>query len=354
MTPEQGDATGQVVPADTQESNSKVVLRAEELAFGGSHPVSSRLIDARQLISELTDIVVDIEAKVESLGEESVFGRMEDMLSQIQSIRTFLSCSEEMNLKNFFQEKLLPYTIESEFCNYSYRKPRGYAGDFGAMELIWKGRTEPQKYRYCGTSTRGRLINAFTLDSANCRANEYRVHFLNSVLARYTGASVASVGCGSAIELNLMSASFGNQTSVTLFDQDKDALHLAESRLTGGFAEIKAIPGNILKNIFSIEMKAYDCIYSSGLFDYFEMKSAQKLIEKLWGALKSGGTLCVTNAHPDNPTRLWMEYVGEWNLVYKNLYEMVSLIEDTPALSEVKVVKDPFSVYQYLLIEKRQ
>ncbi|NBV83732.1 acyl-CoA thioesterase [bacterium] len=38
MTPEQGDATGQVVPADTQESSSKVVLRAEELAFVRRQP----------------------------------------------------------------------------------------------------------------------------------------------------------------------------------------------------------------------------------------------------------------------------------------------------------------------------
>lgn len=96
----------------------------------------------------------------------------------------------------------------------------------------------------------------------------------------------------------------------------------------------------------------FDLIYSSGMFDYFDVASSKRLVRKLWDNVKPGGTLIVTNAHPDNPTKFWMEYVSEWFLEYKNENEMLSLAEEINDIEKVEIDIDPFGVYQYLKIRR--
>jgi extracellular factor (EF) 3-hydroxypalmitic acid methyl ester biosynthesis protein len=110
--------------------------------------------------------------------------------------------------------------------------------------------------------------------------------------------------------------------------------------------------GNVVRVLMKGGLPKFDLIYSSGMFDYFDVASSKRLVKKLWDNVNPGGTLIVTNAHPDNPTKFWMEYVSDWFLEYKTKEEMLSLVEEIGNVEKVEVEIDPFGVYQYLKIRR--
>lgn len=311
------------------------------------------LLQGYSKIETLKNELENLPETCRSSGEQTAFQKLDSSINQLSIIRNQLSSEEETQLKLYFNQLILPITNQSLFCSYAYSKPRGYAGDFWAMELIWRGRTQPDNNRYQGESPIGKLINAYTLDMHNCKANEYRIHKLKSIILSKAYTRIASVGCGSGIEIYESSQEKDLRAcEFHLFDQDSGALELLSNKIDGTLQNINFHQGNILKTILKLNDLNFDLIYSSGLFDYFSNESALRLANKLWANLASGGCLCITNAHTANPTKLWMEYATDWYLQDKNTQDMVSLIGKNQNINKIILEKDPFSVYQYLCIYK--
>jgi extracellular factor (EF) 3-hydroxypalmitic acid methyl ester biosynthesis protein len=61
-----------------------------------------------------------------------------------------------------------------------------------------------------------------------------------------------------------------------------------------------------------------DLIFCPGLFDYLHDEAAVEMIRCLFGQLASGGQLCVFQFAPHNPTRAYMEWLGNWYLTYRD------------------------------------
>jgi extracellular factor (EF) 3-hydroxypalmitic acid methyl ester biosynthesis protein len=55
----------------------------------------------------------------------------------------------------------------------------------------------------------------------------------------------------------------------------------------------------------------------SGLFDYLPDEAATAMLRLFWGCLAEGGVLMVGNFAPHNPTRAYMEWIGNWYLTYR-------------------------------------
>jgi hypothetical protein len=54
-----------------------------------------------------------------------------------------------------------------------------------------------------------------------------------------------------------------------------------------------------------------------GLFDYLPDESAIAMLWLFWERLAEGGVLLVWNFAPHNPTRAYMEWIGNWYLIYR-------------------------------------
>lgn len=66
-------------------------------------------------------------------------------------------------------------------------------------------------------------------------------------------------------------------------------------------------------------------IWSAGLFDYLDIKAAARLLKRMWNWTNKGGRVVIGNFHPENPTRNYMEWVGEWFLVHRTEDDMTEL-----------------------------
>jgi extracellular factor (EF) 3-hydroxypalmitic acid methyl ester biosynthesis protein len=71
----------------------------------------------------------------------------------------------------------------------------------------------------------------------------------------------------------------------------------------------------------------FDLVWSSGLFDYLNNKTFVFLARRLKELLSSSGLLVLGNFASQNPSRPYMELVGEWFLVHRTRQELLRLAE---------------------------
>ncbi|MBL9202714.1 MAG: class I SAM-dependent methyltransferase [Opitutaceae bacterium] len=302
---------------------------------------------------DFRDLLLHLPGLVEKSGEGAAFSALETALLGLHIRRQALSPDDDRREMGEFRGLLLPVIQQCTFCDHVFRKPLGYAGDYLSQEMIWFARTEGSERRYTGTTALGRLLSSLTFQMANCQANEARVRTL-AHRVRAAGRRLLSVGCGSCLELWHQPGLADRE--LVLLDQDGGALARAREKIDPAIRNVRFEQQNILKFALrgakDTRHAAFDFVYAFGPFDYFDQASAARLLRGLWSMVAPGGSLLVTNAHPGNPTRFWMEYGGDWFLRYKDAPAMRELAAGLPAVEQTDLSLDAQGVYQFLELKK--
>ncbi|MBN2443461.1 MAG: class I SAM-dependent methyltransferase [Spirochaetales bacterium] len=310
----------------------------------------------KKKILDLKEFILSAPHIVASEGEQKCYTLLSEKLKGISDLRSELRTEQEQKLMNEFRKELLPLTHKSYFCKYVYDKPRGYSGDFKTQEMIWLGLTDNVEHRYLGDSDLGKLISSLTFEMENPKANVARVKFLKEEICS-AGKRIASLGCGPCLELWDIQEEKVCNKRFFLLDQDDGALKRAMNKISVSSDNVIYVRDNILRFIIKNKkaklLGPRDFIYLFGLLDYFPVKSSKAIIEALWSSVAPGGKIVITNAHPENPTRLWMEYVGNWFLNYKNKEDLYDVAENLSKVDNIEYIFDNFNVYQYLKITKK-
>jgi extracellular factor (EF) 3-hydroxypalmitic acid methyl ester biosynthesis protein len=212
-------------------------------------------------------------------------------------------------------------------------KPRGYAGDFQLLNQLWEGT--------CSDHPLGRLFDRFFQSQAAVLAVRARVEQAASVIAADCLARdranyhVVSIGSGSGVDIEravqLLPPSHRARLKLTLLDLDEEALEHARGRLSR-----LVNPQQIVcrrENLFRLASLARcaslvdsaDFSLCIGLFDYLALEPASALLRLMWQGLASGGQLLVGNFSPHCPTRAYMEWLGNWYLLYRTPAELLEV-----------------------------
>jgi extracellular factor (EF) 3-hydroxypalmitic acid methyl ester biosynthesis protein len=241
------------------------------------------------------------------------------------------------------------------------RKPRGYAGDYRMLHWISTG--------YCCDHLLGRAFDRYFQCQAAPRAVRLRTeqaaaalaaHFLQTDAASY---HVASVGAGPADDicqaLALVPEDHRGRLRVTLLDLDPEALEFAVERVHA-FLPTGNIDG-VRENVCRLPRQARpekvlgtpDFLICLGLFDYLNDETAIAMLRLFWRQLNDGGVLMAGNFAPHNPTRAYMEWVGNWYLNYRTAEELERLgIEAGIPGEQVSVGSEPLGVDLVLTSQK--
>jgi len=299
---------------------------------------------------ELKRFLLDAPKLAREVGEDGYLALLQSHLDVIAHRRSGLDNTEDREEMARFRSHLLPTLLQSEFGRHCFTQPRGYPGDFITQEMIWLARTEGRGHRYQGNSEAGRIINSVTMNMDNPCANEERIYRLRDYIRANPGR-IASIGCGCGIEYWHEFAA--RIDSLFMLDMDQGALDRAREKMLPEYrAAADFCCDNVLKFILRLprseDFGQKKLIYSFGLLDYFDRKSARRIVHSLFRKVASGGLLVVTNAHPSSRTRVWMEYVGNWWLNYKAEHEMLELVDGLQGVAHVNLSKDSLGVYQYL------
>ena len=65
-----------------------------------------------------------------------------------------------------------------------------------------------------------------------------------------------------------------------------------------------------------------------------------------------GGLVLVSNVDASNPSRGWMEYVVDWNLIHRDAQQMAALLPGRVSKDAIRIVAEPTSVNIFAEIRK--
>lgn len=225
--------------------------------------------------------------------------------------------------------ELHPYVLLTTTTERFLSKPRGYAGDFFTIEMIY--RNQPG-----GSQRLGSVIDSWFLDSSAAGAVRNRRGLLAREI-RHTceaagagPARICTLACGPAAEVFdvLETPDLGPRIDATLIDIDQQAI---------AFVMAKAAEKNLLKQVRLVEgnlvylaagrqqiqnLAPQDLVYSIGLIDYFNDKWVVKLLDYIHSLLAPGGRVILGNFHPRNPNKVFMDHVLDWKLIHRSEADM--------------------------------
>lgn len=217
--------------------------------------------------------------------------------------------------------------------NRARTKPLGYAGDHEILARMWE--------QICCDHPLGRLFDRYFLRLAAPRAVRARFQHVAGTLAarclEHTGAEycVVSVGSGPGVDIQAALAALPEDrrkdVRVMLLDLDPEALEEASKRIVEWLPE-----GNLVarrENLYRLaanaslvtQLAGSQLIVCTGFFDYLRDDVARELLSLFWKSLAPGGQMLVGNFAPHNPTRAYMEWIGNWYLTYRTADELRSL-----------------------------
>lgn len=212
-------------------------------------------------------------------------------------------------------------------------KPRGYAGDFEMLDDFWS-RRENQ-------TLPGKLFDRYFLKQAAVEAVRARMEQAAAAIARRAletpGAElrVVSIGSGAATDLwyaaTLLPEAARAKLRYSLVDIDDSALQFAKRRLDEVLRPEQSTPHR--ENLFRLAkgkrgaaiVAEADVVVCSGLFDYLSDSDAAAMLGLFWSGLAAGGELLVGNFAPHCPTRAYMEWLGNWYLIYRTVDEFAAI-----------------------------
>ena len=204
-------------------------------------------------------------------------------------------------------------------------KPRGYAGDFEMLAKIFREVHSPHPL--------GRWFDKFFQAQAAPAAVRNRMHMVSSdiVAAASSGANhlkIVVIGCASALDvldaLRKLTEKDREKLSLVLLDLDPRAIEAARSPL------LELVQPQQLQlaatNLLRLPKRPTDQaliagahrIYCTGLFDYFDDQQAAAMLATFVAHLAPGGESLVFQFSHSNPTRGYMEWIGNWYLRYRN------------------------------------
>jgi extracellular factor (EF) 3-hydroxypalmitic acid methyl ester biosynthesis protein len=245
-------------------------------------------------------------------------------------------------------KEVFPYMMRSRFFERAYYKPKGYAGDFYMIEMIYRNQPE-------GDGKLGRLIDGLLLNQVPAKAVRGRRRLLHKTLDRIcrerlpiaAPIQIMNLACGPCRELFdlIAECGFSDRIQATCVDIDDEALQFADRNVNtfDHRASVRFMNENVIKWALGRVKQDFgpqDVIYSSGLCDYLDKRLVSALIKRSHEHLRPGGSLIIGNFSPANQDRPIMDHLLYWRLIYRDQETLRDLFAGSPFGRQVDIIAE--------------
>lgn len=237
-------------------------------------------------------------------------------------------------MKKFFEKHIRQEFARGQYCLHSLQKPHGYAGDYEIIDWIYQN--------YATSAGFERLFDNYFLQTSAAVATRNRKEDFKRIIYNFLESrkwhgrilDLASGPCRDIYELFKMPGACSENVYIDFLDGDSDAIEAGKC-LVSDIRNVRFIHDNVVKialrkDLGKVMPDKYDLIFSTGLFDYLEAKLATRLIANLKKMLCAGGMMIISNYRDkySNPSIHFMEWAGDWNLVYRTEEEFMAVFVD--------------------------
>lgn len=258
-----------------------------------------------------------------------------------------LSDDELDRLRCAFGKALTPRTLQG----FSFTKPHGHAGDFEIIDRLYTKYTtddpDLKKWDIFFQAQRApeavRNRKTYFLELVTC---------LQKTFPRKTSLPVLNVASGPARDVFEFFDACGRDHAVYFdcVDNDANAIEYAMELCAPHLDRIRFQETNALR--FRAR-RDYQLVWSAGLFDYLGDKGFTFLLKRMIDSLRDDGELVIGNFSPRNPTRDYMEIIGDWHLYHRTEDELMELATSCGIAEEdVRVGSEPEGVNLFLHVKR--
>jgi extracellular factor (EF) 3-hydroxypalmitic acid methyl ester biosynthesis protein len=235
---------------------------------------------------------------------------------------------------------------------FSFHKPHGYPypGDYEIIDKIY------QDYHASDPSL-VKWDQYFQTRSAPIAVRNRKDYF-NQLLKNLEHEEIS--GAGSIKVLNIASGPardmfefFNNSSNGKLqfdcIEFDQNAINYAASLCSKYLAQINFINASAFK--FRTKDR-YRFIWAAGIFDYFDDDTFVRLLQRYLCFLAENGEFVIGNFSPNNPTKNYMEIVGDWHLNHRSADKLITLTRACGVdQKNIRIGQEPEGVNLFLHIK---
>ncbi|MCS5539976.1 MAG: class I SAM-dependent methyltransferase [Roseibacillus sp.] len=302
--------------------------------------------------------------------QERILEEMQGAMGDFEEAVREIPEGREATHKFYVRRQIHPLVLCSPFTYRSFHKPLGYAGDYEMVNMMVR---DP----YEGGSLFAKLINHAFLQTAPVVAHRNRIDYLttklraeaerNAMKGRRT--RILNLGCGPAHEVKefLENEELSDLCDITLLDFNAETIEYTQKELArvrtqaGRVTPISLLQRSVHKLLrqattgdADLKWESFDMVYCSGLFDYLSQRVCRRLNDLFARLLAPGGLMLVTNVSDTKPSRAWMEFVLEWNLIYRDDAAMMEIAPLNGGQFETALNRDETGVNLFLEVRKRE
>jgi extracellular factor (EF) 3-hydroxypalmitic acid methyl ester biosynthesis protein len=225
--------------------------------------------------------------------------------------------------------------------------PHGYHGDYEIIDIIYQQRVATDLH----LEKWDRYFHAQAAPKAVRNRKDFFHALLNEVVERRSGQPIQVLNVASAPGRD-MREWFDTHPEAPIFfncvELDLNAIEYARDLCAPFLDKIQFHQANALRFHTS---KKYDLVWSGGLFDYLSESLFVRLVRRLLRFARSGGELAFGNFGDFNPTRNYMELLGEWKLNHRSREQLLELAESAGLVrGVVRIEHEPEGVNLFLRI----
>jgi len=238
----------------------------------------------------------------------------------------------------------------------AFFKPRGYAGDAVMMDYLY-GIHHSEAAERDATDIGLELYHYIQSRPAGQSVRFRREHIaglIDELCGQTADATVLAIAAGHLREAELSIAlAAGAPARFVALDADPESL----GEVSANYAAlgVETVLGSVRQILArKVKLGSFDFVYAAGLYDYLNDAVAQTLTARMFEMTNPGGQVLVPNFTPSVQDRAYMEAYMDWDLVYRDEYDMTKLMERIPAeqIESYEIYTDPTNSVVYLLIRK--
>lgn len=278
--------------------------------------------------------------------ESSEYAQLSNTFSElaIQLQNKKLTQDDVQVFRATFGEALSSSTMQG----LSLSKPHGYAGDYEMIDKIYR---EHLSYDPKWTNW-DKYFHAQNAPKAVRNRKRYFHNLLSDLESFHQDGtiSVLNVASGSSRDMFEFLGSSNGRIKFDCIEWDKNAISYSKKLCADYLDSIKFSQTNALK--YKTE-KRYRLIWSAGLFDYFDDRAFVHLLKRYYSHLDSHGELVIGNFSENNPSRAYMEIVGDWYLHHRSIEKLHSLaLESGIPSTDTRIGQEPEGVNLFLHVKR--
>ena len=232
----------------------------------------------------------------------------------------------------WMHQEFIAFCLLGSWPTRGLNKPQNVAGDHHTINQIYRNGDEE-------SSQVGHIVNYCFLEEPACKAVKNRKEYIKDLILKKIADNkekttyITSVASGPSEEIFNVYEILGKEDRKRLkavaVDRDKRACASVDDRIyeLGLSQHFSTHAFNILKPDHSL--KDQDLVYSMGLIDYFKDRATVKIINTLHAMLKPGGEAIVGNFHESCGSRLFLDYLLDWPLIYRDEEDMHRLFSQS-------------------------